>query len=92
MQLIRTPEDKRSAAVIAESVAATEPLLVLLDTHLAGRAFMAGDQPTMADIPIACEMHRWWGLPLAHAELAHLRRWYDGIRQRPAAQGCSTCR
>jgi glutathione S-transferase len=87
LQLIRTPEDKRSAAVIAESVAATEPLLVLLDTHLAGRAFMAGDQPTMADIPIACEMHRWWGLPLAHAELAHLRRWYDGIRQRPAAQG-----
>ena len=29
--------------------------------------FMAGERFTMADIPIACEMHRWWGLPLAHA-------------------------
>ena len=26
-------------------------------------AFMAGDRFTMADIPIACEMHRWFGLP-----------------------------
>jgi glutathione S-transferase len=37
----------------------------MLDAHLARRAFMAGDTLTMADIPIACEMHRWWGLPLS---------------------------
>jgi glutathione S-transferase len=41
----------------------------------------------MADIPIACEMHRWWGLPLPHAEHPHLCRWYDGLAQRPAASG-----
>jgi glutathione S-transferase len=48
---------------------------------------MAGERLTMADIPIACEMHRWWGLPLQHAEHPHLRRWYEGLRQRPAARG-----
>lgn len=87
LQLIRVPADKRSAAAIAASVAATEPLLAMLDAQLARTRFLAGDQPTMADIPIACEMHRWWGLDLDHPEHPHLRRWYDGIRQLPAARG-----
>ena len=86
-QLIRTPEQQRNPQAVTASVAATEPLLAMLDAHLARRAFMAGDTFTMADIPIACEMHRWWGLPLEHPPHPHLRRWYDGIRQRPAARG-----
>lgn len=86
-QLVRVPADKRSAPAVAASVAATEPLLAVLDAHLARQRFMAGDAFTMADIPIACEMHRWWGLPLEHAPHPHLRRWYDGIRQQPAARG-----
>ena len=87
LQLFRTPAEKRSAQAIAESVAATEPLLALLDAHLAQRPFMAGEHLSMADIPIACEMHRWWGLPLAHPDHAHLRRWYDGLLALPAARG-----
>ena len=87
IQLVRTPEEKRSAHAIAASVAATEPLLAMLDAHLARRRFMAGDALTMADLPIACEMHRWWGLPLPHAPHPNLLRWYDGIRALPAARG-----
>ena len=87
IQMIRTPEGQRDLTAIAASVAATEPLLAMLDAHLAQRAFMAGERLTMADIPIACEMHRWWGLPLRHTEHPHLRRWYEGLRQRPAARG-----
>ena len=86
-QLIRVAEDKRNLQAVEASIAATEPLLDLLDAHLAQRPFMAGERLTMADIPIACEMHRWWGLPLPHRERRHLRRWYDGIRQLPAARG-----
>jgi len=87
IQLVRTPAERRRAEAIGASVAATEPLLAMLDAHLSQRAFLAGARLTMADVPIACEMHRWWGLPLAHAEHPHLRRWYDGIRQLPAARG-----
>lgn len=87
IQYIRTPPERRSQQAIDASVAATQPLLATLDAHLATHPFMAGDRLTMADIPIACEMHRWWGLPLLHPELPHLRRWYDGIRSRPAARG-----
>ena len=87
LQFFRTPEHQRDARAIDASQAATEPLLALLDAHLARRPYMAGEHLSMADIPIACELHRWWGLPLQHADHPHLRRWYDGLRQRPAACG-----
>jgi glutathione S-transferase len=87
VQLIRTPADKRDAKVVETSIALTEPLLALLDRHLEKRAFMCGDALTVADIPIACEVHRFWGLPLDHPPHPHLRRWYDGIAALPAARG-----
>jgi glutathione S-transferase len=87
IQLVRTPAEKRNAAAIATSVAATEPLLAMLDAHLALRRFMGGDRIGMADIPIACEMHRWWSLALDHPPHPHLQRWHEGMRALPAARG-----
>ena len=87
IQWIRTPQAQRDPKAIAKSVGATEPLLDMLEAQLARSGFICGDTLTAADIPIACEMHRWWGLPLQHAERPHLRRWYDGIRHLPAARG-----
>ncbi|HEX2546936.1 MAG TPA: glutathione S-transferase N-terminal domain-containing protein, partial [Ramlibacter sp.] len=56
IQLIRVPEGRRDTRAIAGSVAATQPLLDLLEAHLAQHRFVAGDALTAADIPIACEM------------------------------------
>jgi glutathione S-transferase len=86
-QWIRTPAEQRNAQVIAQSVAATEPLFALLDEHLSRQAFMAGDALTMADIPIACEVHRWWGLPQPRPAWPHLERWYAGWLAMPASRG-----
>lgn len=87
LQWIRTPAAQRDATAIAQSVAAMAPFLQWLDRHLGEHAFMAGDQFTMADIPIGCEIHRWFGLPQARPALPHLERWYAGILQRPAIRG-----
>ncbi|MDB5872280.1 MAG: yliJ [Ramlibacter sp.] len=87
IQLVRAPADKRSQDLIAQSVAAMEPLLNVVDAHLAQRPFMAGGSFTMADIPIACETHRWYGLPLERAARPHLERWYQGILAHPASRG-----
>ena len=87
IQLIRVKPEAREAAKIDASVTATEPLLDALEAQLARQAFIAGDRLTMADIPIACEIHRWSGLPLAHKPRPALARWYDGIRALPAARG-----
>ena len=85
LQLVRTPAEKRNADLIARSRAQTEPLLALLDAHLATRRFAGGDEFTMADIPLGCEIHRWFGLPLARPALPHLERWYAEVSARPAA-------
>lgn len=87
IQWFRTPAAQRDLAMIAQSVAATAPLLQLLDTHLQDQAFMAGDAFTMADIPVACEIHRWFGLPQARPSLPHLERWFARILARPAVHG-----
>ncbi|MES2978570.1 MAG: glutathione S-transferase [Pseudomonadota bacterium] len=87
IQWIRTAAADRNAEAIASSCAATEPLLDLLDAHLSESAFVAGSRFTMADIPVACEMHRWFGLPQARKPRTHLDRWYQGILSRPAVRG-----
>ncbi|HEY8050632.1 MAG TPA: glutathione S-transferase [Ramlibacter sp.] len=87
VQLLRTPAEKRQPKLVDASIAATEPLLRMLDAHLSRQAFMAGDAFTMADIPIACEIHRWRGTPVPRVALPHLDRWYESIRARDAARG-----
>lgn len=87
IQLVRVAAEKRQQKLIDDSVTATEPLLDMLDRHLEARPFMAGDRLTMADIPIACEIDRWWLLPLPRPARPHLERWYQGIRTSPAARG-----
>lgn len=86
-QWVRTAPEQRNPQVIAQSVAATEPLFALLDEHLSHQAFMGGDALTMADIPIACEVHRWWGLPQPRPAWSHLERWYAGWLAMPASRG-----
>ena len=87
LQLIRTPEAQRDHAAIAQSVAAMAPLLEQLNTYLADRAYLAGDHFGMADIPVGCDIHRWFGLPQARPALPHLERWYASVAARPAARG-----
>jgi glutathione S-transferase len=86
-QLVRTPPEQRNAAVIAESNAAVEALMFTLDMHLAHREFMVGHRFTVADIPLACEVHRWFGLPQPRQSRPHLERWYDSLRARQASKG-----
>lgn len=87
IQWVRTPAAQRKEALIAASIAMTEPLMALLDEHLARQPFLAGDSFTMADIPVGCEVHRWWGLPQERPPRPHLERWYSAVSNRPGARG-----
>ena len=87
IQLVRTPVHERRQAAIDASVAATEPLWDMLEAQLARRPWLGGDTLTIADIPIACEMHRWRGLPVPHRARPHLDAWYARILALPAARG-----
>ena len=87
IQLIRTAPEERQAALIEASVARTTPLLDLLERHLAQSPFLASDRFSMADIPAGCEMHRWFGLPLAHPPRPHLQSWFAALQARAASRG-----
>jgi glutathione S-transferase len=89
-QFVRTPAAERNPALIAQSIAATEPLFARLDAHLATRPFMLGERFTMADIPLGCEAHRWFGLPpseYTRSSWPHVERWFAALRARAGARG-----
>ena len=87
IQLVRVPAERRKDELVAQSRAETDPLLDMLEAHLAKHAFMAGESVTMADFPIACEIHRWYSLPLERPARPYLDRWYQGILANPASRG-----
>jgi GSH-dependent disulfide-bond oxidoreductase len=63
----------------------TRRLFGVLDTHLAGHEYLAGDY-SIADIAnwAWVRTHRWSGVAIDG--LPHLKRWRDAIRARPAVQ------
>ena len=85
--LIRLPAEQGDPALVAQSNAAVEPLMAMLDAHLAHRRFMVGERFTMADIPLGCEVQRWLGLPQARIARPNIERWFASLLARPAAQG-----
>lgn len=85
--LVRLPADQRDPALITQSNAAVELLMAMLDAHLSTRTFMVGERFTMADIPLGCEVHRWFGLPQERVKRPHIERWYASLLARPAAKG-----
>ncbi len=87
LQLVRTPPAQRQTHVIDASRAAMAPLIALLDAHLARRPWMSGSAFGMADIPVACDIHRWWNLPQPTPQAPHLQRWLDAVLARPATRG-----
>jgi glutathione S-transferase len=85
-QLIRTPAEKRDAALVESSRAKSEKLSGILDAHLRDRRFIAGDDFTTADIVVGCAAHRWLNLPLGREARPHLERWYAELKSRPASR------
>jgi glutathione S-transferase len=86
-QWFRTEPQQRSMAIIEESTRKTERWLAILESHLQNQRYMAGDQLTMADIPILCEIHRWWALPQPRPSYPAIERWYTPLLAHSASQG-----
>ena len=84
-QLVRTPAEKRDAALVEASRAASEKAAAIIEAHLAGRSYLAGDSFTLADIAVGCAAHRWLNLPLQREARPEIERWYGSLRQRPGA-------
>ncbi len=85
-QLIRIPGPEQDTKKIEASIASTNILLDRFEDHLSKHAFVAGPTLTMADIPMACEIHRWYGLPIERTPRKHIEAWYEKLSTRPASK------
>lgn len=84
--LVRTGPEKRDAAAIEASRAKTEKAMEILDGHLAGRHWLAGEGFGMAECVVGASVHRWLNMPIAREPRPHVERWYQAVFARPAAR------
>ncbi len=82
-QLVRTPEDKRDMKAVEAAAKSCAEMFGMLETHMAGKQFIAGDTFTIGDIPTGCFFNRFMDLPIAHPALPNLRAWLQRLKQRP---------
>jgi len=82
--LIRTAPEKRDPAALDQARQKCEACLAILDAHLADRPFMNGESFTMADIPVAATVNRWYLLPVERTPRPHAERWLAALAARPA--------
>ncbi len=84
--LIRTAAKDRDAAAIAAAAKRAGDKLSLLDRQLDGRAFICGDQLTMADIAVGALMYRYFNLEIERPALGNVEHWYRRLTARPPYQ------
>ncbi|MFL6950985.1 MAG: glutathione S-transferase family protein [Xanthobacteraceae bacterium] len=82
--LIRTPPEKRDHAAIAESQKKTTEAMAIVNAELAKTAYLADDEFSMGDIPVALVAFRFRQIVPQRPPLPHLERWYREIEKRPA--------
>jgi len=80
--LIRTPPDKRDARAIEEGARQSNQLAAMLDGALGDKAYVAGPDFSMGDIPIGCEVQRWMRVPIERPKLPRLEAWFERLRAR----------
>jgi glutathione S-transferase/NAD(P)-dependent dehydrogenase (short-subunit alcohol dehydrogenase family) len=82
IQLIRTPPEKRSAEVIAVAEQSSLNCARMLDARLTDRTYLAGEDFSIGDIPVATTVYRWLMLDIDRPKLPNLERWYGRMTER----------
>jgi len=79
----RTPEARRNWPAINRNLARCAEYFGLLDGLLATRAYLLGDRLSLADIPIATSLYRYFELDIERPELPNITAWYRRLQERP---------
>jgi glutathione S-transferase len=82
--LIRTPPGARDSAAIDAAGQSLSAAWQVLNAHLATTRYVAGDELSMADIPLGCACYRYYTLDIAHPEMPYLQAWYALLKAREA--------
>jgi glutathione S-transferase len=80
----RTPEEQRNWNVIRQGIARSAILFRMLDRHLEGQPFVAGDTLTIGDIAAGAQLYRYFELEIDRPDLPNVEAWYARLKDRPA--------
>ncbi len=84
--VVRLAPEQRNADVAKKGFDGTSRLLGIANAQLANTRFLAGNELTVADIPLGCIAYAWFNMPIDRPELPHLHAWYDQLAARPSFQ------
>ena len=82
--LVRTAPEDRDMDAVAAAIEEGKQLWSVLDRHLEGRDYVAGDQLTMGDIPVGAAAFRWYTLAEDRPATPNLDAWYERLQGRAA--------
>ena len=80
--LVRMPKEQSDPEKIAAAARAAGEKLQILDRHLEGRRFVAGDDLTMGDIPAGTWAFKYFTLPIERPSLPNVEAWYARLCER----------
>ena len=83
IQLIRTASAGRDRTTIEQSLRSAGAALAILDRELSRKPFVAGEDFTFGDIPLATVAQRWFNLPVERPPANAVQAWYDRVKRRP---------
>ena len=81
--LVRTAEDDRDMPAIDGHITAGAAIFEILESRLSGRDFIVGDRLSVADIPNAIMVYRWFALVENGPEFPAMRAWFDRLGDCP---------
>jgi len=84
--LVRTKPEDRNWSEINAAIELGNRYWAMLDRHLEGRKFVAGDSFSMGDIPIGPMAHRFISLVDKRPPMPNFDAWYRRLTERPAYQ------
>ena len=79
-----SPDSDEKAA--AQGLAEIGQWWDILNIHLSGCDFVAGESFTIGDIPLGCAVYRYREMVPERPEMPHLDAWYERLVVRPAYQ------
>jgi glutathione S-transferase len=80
----RTPEAQRDIRAVEEKIRRCAAHFQLLDAILGDRAFLLGDDLSLADIPAGTHLYRYFNIDIARPHVPNVERWYRTLAERPA--------
>lgn len=79
---IRTPQENRNLEELENSRIQMIKGIEMVEEQLTRTKFIAAEQFTLADIPIALVAYRWFNLPLERPSFPHFEAWYANVKIR----------